>query len=478
MQGKRKCGIGVDFGTTNSSVALFDGKHAVSVEFPMDNGTVVPSALYFNRVSERPVVGIRAVEEYLKDNEGHAVRLAMEHLGDLDLHVADQTFTFQIHALAEKEIPGRLLRSLKRWLGDKRLDSLQVFTRRHPIVELIARMLSYLGAGVGLMDGEAVYLGRPVHFDHSDDIAQGRLAEATGQAGMAPPTFYPEPVAAAVSYFQSLGSVAPGNYFCFDFGGGTLDVCVLAVENGAFEIKATHGIPLGGDRIDQLIYRKKIFPELGDGCPLAIIGPDGSRMTYRFRLLQYEDELLNWQLTRRLNRPEMIVPVTRHTRLAGEPGIKFRRLHSVIRRNLSYTIFRAIEDAKIRLSEATETTIDVPAIDLHVPFTRAEFESCLGDVLVDIEDCVARVLYRARISPEDVGEVICTGGSSRIPAVRAKLEEWFGKPAIEHQTFTGVALGLAIAHYHGYAPPPLPSQWTPGYEELTVSGQLPQRCPL
>ena len=61
-------------------------------------------------------------------------------------------------------------------------------------------------------------------------------------------------------------------------------------------------------------------------------------------------------------------------KLEGPAGIRFRRLHAVIRQNLSYAVLRAIEQAKIRLSEQDHTTIDVPALDLSVPITRAEFE--------------------------------------------------------------------------------------------------------
>jgi len=65
---ERKCGVGVDFGTTNSSVALFDGKTVLSVEFPLDDGDTVPSSLYVERKTRRFITGDRRSAKYLEDN--------------------------------------------------------------------------------------------------------------------------------------------------------------------------------------------------------------------------------------------------------------------------------------------------------------------------------------------------------------------------------------------------------------------------
>jgi hypothetical chaperone protein len=114
-------------------------------------------------------------------------------------------------------------------------------------------------------------------------------------------------------------------------------------------------------------------------------------------------------------------------------------------------VFQAIEQAKIRLTDAEHTTIDVPELDLSIPITRAEFEPVLVDVLDEVENAVRTVLELAGLEPDQVSTVACTGGSSRIPAVKARLSGIMGRPLVEHMTFTGVAAGLAIAHYCGYS---------------------------
>ena len=471
----RKVGIGVDFGTTNSSVALFDGKNTVPVEFPLEDSDIVPSAIYFQRGKlARPILGSDAVDTYIRENENRVVQLSQQDLGELQMFVADQTFTFQIHALTDKELPGRLFRSLKRWLGDKTIESIPIFERRCPTIGLISPILSHMALAFGLTDDDRVYMGRPVRFGGDDEIAQERLEKAANEADYHNVVFYPEPVAAAVSYLwkaplpwrrggkglppssQDSPEKPHGTYLCFDFGGGTLDLCVLDAAGGDFNVRSTHGIPLGGDLIDQLIYKKKLFPELGDGCPLTMDCMDGNKKTYKFHLYQYEEGLLNWQLAYRLQQPELMAPVAKNIKLEGETGLKFWRLHTIIQRNYSYRVLRAIEEAKIRLSDSAQTTIDVPELKLSVPITRAEFERYLKDYLEEIEQCVEVSLDRAEVSPSDASGVVCTGGSSKIPAVQARLANIFSRPVEEHDAFSGVAAGLAIADYHSHPSPLTP----------------------
>jgi len=444
----KRLAMGIDFGTSNSSVALYDGRRALGVRFPTDNGSVVPTALYIRRQRSVPRVGQMAINTYLRDNEGRLVALTREHLGELDL-TSEMTFTFQIHGLTDKAMPGRLLRSLKRWLGDARIPSLEVFGVHYRLVALITPILQHLIGPNRTRANAGVYLGRPVEFAGENEVAEQRLAEAAQHAGLPQVAFYPEPTAAAVSYVHGRTLGAGRVLLCFDFGGGTLDLCVLrAGPSGRFSILATHGIVLGGDLIDQLIYRRKLFPELGEGCSCHERDIRGRQRTYRFNLIPYEYELLNWQLAYKLNRPSMLEPIVAELRKGGPSTAPLQRLYTIIRKNLSYRILNAIEQAKIRLTDVHATTIRVPSIELDVPFTRAELEGYLTEYLADITRAVDHVLDAARLAASDLTDIVCTGGSSRIPAVRQRLEEIIGKPVVEHQTFTGVATGLAIARYH------------------------------
>ena len=112
-------------------------------------------------------------------------------------------------------------------------------------------------------------------------------------------------------------------------------------------------------------------------------------------------------------------------------------------------MFQAIKDFKAELSEREEAVLDISEIDVEVRLTRSEFEDLIGDLLDQIEAALEQTLTLAKLSADDVQIVLCTGGSSLIPAVRNILEGRFPGLVVEHDPFTSVAAGLAIANYHG-----------------------------
>jgi hypothetical chaperone protein len=113
-------------------------------------------------------------------------------------------------------------------------------------------------------------------------------------------------------------------------------------------------------------------------------------------------------------------------------------------------VFQAIKDAKAALSHVEETIIDVPELDLAVPFSRGQFERIMTEILLRIENVTKEVLHRSGRTRGDIDIVIRTGGSSQIAAVKRLLEEQFPGKVTEHDPFTSVAAGLAIANYYGY----------------------------
>jgi hypothetical chaperone protein len=74
----------------------------------------------------------------------------------------------------------------------------------------------------------------------------------------------------------------------------------------------------------------------------------------------------------------------------------------------------------------------------------------ISDMLFELEQAIAVTLRKANLSNADVDVVLRTGGSSLIPAVKDILENQFGEKIVEHDPFTSVASGLAIADFHGY----------------------------
>jgi hypothetical chaperone protein len=113
-------------------------------------------------------------------------------------------------------------------------------------------------------------------------------------------------------------------------------------------------------------------------------------------------------------------------------------------------VFQAIKDAKVALSDSAETLLDIPELDISIEFNRGQFEAMMKPMLVDIDRIVDQVIESARISADDIDVVIRTGGSSQIDAVKRLMEKKFPGKVTEHDPFTSVAAGLAIAGYHDY----------------------------
>jgi hypothetical chaperone protein len=133
----------------------------------------------------------------------------------------------------------------------------------------------------------------------------------------------------------------------------------------------------------------------------------------------------------------------------GAAARAFERLDELISRNHSYVVFQAIQAAKARLSSVDRTLIDIPELDLAIPVHRAQLDALLRPLMGRIRVLLTQMLEQAGVPPEDVSLVIRTGGSSLLAAVRSLLEDCFPGRVTEHDPFTSVAAGLAIASFQG-----------------------------
>lgn len=459
-----RVGIGIDFGTSNSSVALFDGEKLVAVRLELEEpAEVTPTALYLDRDLQAEI-GRSAVETYLRENAGRNVELRPEELGEIVITTAGGeliqgpkqdggaiTTSVVVHALTDLDLPGRLFRGVKRWLGNNRIDRVRVFGSRYRIVALITPVLKALaeaGADAAGSARSAVYVGRPVHYEgrseEADRVGAERMEEACRYAGLEDVTLYPEPIAAALSFLHERPDESARTVLAFDFGGGTLDLTAMRSHGTDFEILATHGVAIGGDEIDRRLYRAVVFPALGQGARVPNAFDTGLE-PFAFR--EFEDRLLNWQLAYELNRPELRELIRLGARAGGETAEKLDRLYELVTCNQAYRVFQGIERAKVELSRATEARIQVPELDLDLPVTRERFESVIASLLEDIDACVARTLELAGVTASEIDVVVRTGGSSQIPAVCTLLERYFGDRVVAHGIFTSIAAGLALESY-------------------------------
>lgn len=401
-------GVGVDFGTSNSSVAVYDGERLqlARLESGGPAPEITPTALYLDRKLTSKT-GRAAIARYVSENAGRLITLSREPVGEIHLSVALVT----------------------------------------PILVELARSL-----GEDPDPERGVYVGRPIHYEgrgeHSDRIAAERMRESCSYAGLSGVRLYPEPIAAALSYLHQQGSSEETALLTFDFGGGTLDLCVLRARGEHFETLSTHGASLGGDGIDRMLYRRAIFPALGEDS--IVHRPIGAELrACPFPFERFAERLLNWPLAYELNRTELRELMVQGMREGGETARRLSRLYELVTRNRAFEVFEAIERAKIELSTRQRARIEHDDLDLSIELTRRQLERWLEPMIAEIRGVVEIAIERAGLSASDIDVVVRTGGSSRIPAIRAELERTFPGRVVDHDPFTSIAAGLAIASYRG-----------------------------
>lgn len=459
-------GIGLDFGTSNSTAAWFDGEelHYVPLE---GAGPILPTAIHLDR-HYSAITGQAAIDRYVEENRGRRVELTAEVIGEasssvgggqLDDENPQLTTTRNIlwGPLIDRGLKGRMFHGLKRLLGDPAIERLSVFDQAYRLVALITPILQRMREAIEVATKrpmEGLHLGRPVVFEGShpdrNAVAMARLTEGASHAKLGAATFYPEPLAATLSWLWQAKPKQGGIALTVDFGGGTLDLAAVRYgEAGRFDVLATAGAALGGNAIDQLIFRDLLFPALGKGASWAR-PVEGRRVDLPFPFEDFEDGLLNWQTTHLLNQNRTRWMVVDRIAQGGPDAERFQRLLDLISYNYSYNCFQAIRIAKAELSLRERTVLDVPELNLRLEFTRERFDALLAAPLARIDALIDEVLARAAIADSDVSVVVGTGGSSLIVAVRRLLDARFPGRVTAHDPFTSVAAGLAIASWAGY----------------------------
>jgi hypothetical chaperone protein len=456
-----RIGLGIDFGTSNSLVATFDGDRVTLIRLEHDDH-ILPTATYVDRAF-KTCTGQAAIDAYIENNTGRSVELAPEVIGRAEILIEEpvdelsraepRTASFDTVSSAQIDLNarGRLFRGVKRMLGDPDRERVVVFERAFRLVALMTPVLLRIRQAaarqVGFRVSDPAVFGFPVHYegraDRGDALARRRYAEAIAHAGFRNARYLPEPAAATVSYLRQRDD-APELLLTFDFGGGTLDLCLARRTTRSFTVLAHHGIALGGDHIDQRLFECILFPLLGKGSSWRRPGTDRVIET-RFPFERYEQALLNWTMTFMLNQGRFRGPVVARMRQGGADAICFERLNDLIAYNYGYLVFQALRDLKAQLSAGERGTLDLPMLDIEVTITRAQFDAMTADLIAQAARAVDDVLTMARVDASGIDVVVTTGGSSLLPSVRALLDARFDERVVAHDPFTSVAAGLAIA---------------------------------
>lgn len=419
--------IGIDFGTTNSSIAYLTGSGTVELVRMIDNGQPTESyrsLLYLEQVKEGGV-------STLKSWSGPA---GIEHYLGGDGR-------------------GRLMQSLKSFLSNRTLQTTEAFGRRYALEWLIARILRDLREKAEAQFGIKIIgavVGRPVQFvgaDSEDDnrYAKGRLVEAFRLAGYESVEFELEPVAAARYYESTLDR--DQLILIGDFGGGTSDFSVLRVGPNILrrgrtpdDLMGNAGLGFAGDAFDAKIVRHLVAPVLGAGSEMRSTGKVLPVPSWVYAKLERWHHL---SFLKTKDAMEMLRGIEAH---ALEPE-KIKALIHLVKEDLGFHLHRAVQKVKSELSQKDEAVFEFSDgyVQVRAPLKRSVFESWIGEELNMIRKCVDALLDSAGVSSGEIDAVFLTGGSSFVPAVRRIFETRFGAGKIRAgQEFTSVAHGLAL----------------------------------
>lgn len=437
--------VGLDFGTTNSSAAIFDGERVQVI--PLDPGApdpdVMRTLLYLSREGER-FYGQAALDRYMQQNIGRPVKLERRFTGTIEMTFAGVgTIQKDTYALVDVNEPGRFFQSIKSFLPDSSFQSTEIYGRRYSLEDLIALAAREMIQRIESCTGRPVQrltVGRPVHFSEEpekDALARTRQEAAFAQLGIPSLAFLEEPVAAAYDYART--TERPRTALIFDFGGGTLDVTVIRTGATAPQVLASGGVPVGGDLLDRRIVETHLLKHLGEDASV------GSRRLPLPRTIFAR--LLHWQSMALLNRPETLDVIHNAIREGDRPR-QLRALLTLISRNYGIDLYRTVEQTKRRLSDSNFTVLEFlrEAISIREPLARMDFESAIRPQYLEVERCVLDTLSQAKTAPAAVDAIVTTGGSSRIPLFREMLHRHFPSAELgERATFTSVAAGLAVA---------------------------------
>ncbi len=369
--------IGIDLGTTNSCVAVYEnGKYKIVPNAEGHNTT--PSVIGFNNKGET-LVGQVAKRQAVTNP-----KKTLYGIKRLIGRKADAAEAKEFADVAPFEI-----------FANKNGDAwVKVDGKEMAPQEISAKVLEKMKSAAEDYLGEKVteaVITVPAYFN---DAQRQATKDAGKIAGLEVKRIINEPTAAALAY--GMDQKKDMNIAVFDLGGGTFDISILEItDDGVFEVKATNGDTfLGGENFDE--------------------------------------DIINWMAQE----------------FKKENGVDLKQDQMALQR-----LKEAAEKAKHELSSTTSTDINLPFITadasgpkhLNLTLTRAKFEDMISDDMNKITGPCMTCLKDSGLEKSEIDEVILVGGSTRIPAIQAKVKEIFGKePSKGVNPDEVVAAGAAV----------------------------------
>jgi molecular chaperone DnaK len=389
--------VGIDLGTTNSLVATVDSGIPMVIA-DADGKRLTPSVVHWPGPASEPIVGHAAHRvRVLKPSETvYSIKRFIGRRGS-EIPPEETRVTYPLRSTGAGPV------------------TVQIHNRQMAPEEISAEVLKKLKKDAEAFFGEAVtraVITVPAYFNDAQRNATKKAGEL---AGLTVERIINEPTAAALAYgldrLKEHSKIA-----VYDLGGGTFDLSILELNNGVFQVLATHGdTRLGGDDLDRRLVEFLVDKIEKSGRPLSQAISSGEA-----------------------NRPERVEELSILSRLR-----------------------EAAEQAKIRLSIETEVEIALPFLwsdfSFNVRLTRAELEALTRDIVERTRAHCLQSLADAKVDPKELDQVILVGGQTRMPLVRRLVGEWFGCADFE-ETRGSIRLG---ASFHKTGGPQLNTSQNP-----------------
>ncbi|SBV34324.1 Hsp70 family protein [uncultured Sphingopyxis sp.] len=410
--------LGLDFGTTNSVVALADGRGGTElVAFGDAGDAVFRSALCFWE-EERGWNGIAheagpwAIEEYL-----------------------------------QSPLDSRFIQSFKSVAASALFERAMIFNKPFRFEDLgrlfLQRLIAHAGGALDTRP-RRIIVGRPVEYAGArPDPELARRRYAAMLAAFGTEIFYVhEPLGAAHSYASRL--TEPATILVADFGGGTTDFSIVRVAAPGAPRRciplASSGIGIAGDRFDYRIVDRLVLPLLGKGSHYRSFDkileiPGG-----------YFADFGDWSRLAMMRNRRTLDEIRRLQRDAERPEL-IGRMIALIEHEQGFPLYDAVGRLKRALSDSEHAEFHFAGdgIEIGADVKRADFERWIAGDLARIEAAMDQALIRAGVAPDAIDRVFLTGGSSLIPAIRALFERRFGEERIATGgELTSIAHGLAL----------------------------------
>lgn len=408
---------GIDFGTSNSTVAISKGAEKTLV--PLEDGkTTLPSAVFF-KDRKAPLYGREAISAYMDGEEG------------------------------------RLMRGLKKILGTSLMeDKTQIGNRNVGFTEILKTFITHLKLRADEYTGdtiENVVMGRPVHFHDDNDAAdtksQSTLESIARDVGFKNIEFLYEPIAAAFAHEAKIKEEKLS--LVVDLGGGTSDFTVIKIcaanskkSDRRDDILATSGVRIGGTTFDYRLSFKGFMPALGVGTKYR---DDFDKKKLMLVPVSVYAQLSDWSLVN-FAQTKKAIAETLDLKRRSLDAPKLERLLKLQQNHLGHALLAEVESAKIALTDSENYTaglIDLGA-DFAVPVTRKEFEHAIHTDVEKVFAAVDTCLKDAGVTKEHIDLIILTGGSTELPIINTMVRALFPHAAISQgNKLDSVGLGLA-----------------------------------